>query len=593
MNAAATVPALMILVLVAGCGETSGAGDPGYDVDRDAGASSLGLEVRTACGAEPLAAVGDAEPIRIGLTLTDGGRLAVEVRTFVRVTVTAGDSLALLDDGVGYLAGGTATVRARCRRPGAARLLGLAPELGLRSREVIVRCLEPAKYARACPTPPAADGAADATPPPADGGPFADAGPPRPALEPQPLERERLLAFGDHLTVAFRLRDAEGRPWPMQPVRLALEPPGGRHRLSTESVETDEHGFIRVEVQTRGDLGQIRVAATLEDDPTVAASSPAVTVIPGPLRPAGLRIDCGPPALAAFDVRAAPVAGRGRDCRVEARDPGGHPIPGVAVRLLAEAGVVPDEVVTGADGTAGFVYRTSVEGPTPVAPTPAAANGLATLVAIARGEEPFDDVAGDGVFDEGTDGFRAVDDLPEPWLDRDDDGARDDDEPFLDVDGDGAWSPPDGARQIDRPIFATGRLLWVGPHDPERSFVEVDCTDADCRPDPDCPTGFSVPRGGRARLRFVAADHNGNCLVTRPDARWTALWLDGPLVDGPLDTPCYGPDERPGAHPTVAALDRLGGPAGHDRVTIRLSVDYDSVHGPGRFTADTTLCLSH
>jgi hypothetical protein len=259
------------------------------------------------------------------------------------------------------------------------------------------------------------------------------------------------------------------------------------------------------------------------------------------------------------------------------------------VKLLAEAGHVPDQVVTAEDGTAAFSYRTNPEGPHRGAGGPA--DGLAALIAAAPGEEDFDDRDGDHVFTDPGDTFGPAFDLPEPWVDANDDGARSPDEAFLDVDGDRSWSPANGHRDTDGTIFSRGGLLWVGPHDPAQSHVDIDCGGVDCRPDDACDAGYAIRRGGRANLRLVVADARGNCVRTTSGARWTASWLGAPPQSGLLDEPCFAGNGTPSAQPQQITLDGLSAPPGEDHVRIRVSVTYDAVAGQATFEANVALCL--
>ena len=66
--------------------------------------------------------------------------------------------------------------------------------------------------------------------------------------------------------------------------------------------------------------------------------------------------------------------------------------------------------------------------------------GRATILATAVGEESFTDVNGNGVFDEGD----LYNDLPEAWVDSNEDNIRDANEPYLDFNSTGMYDSADG-----------------------------------------------------------------------------------------------------------------------------------------------------
>jgi len=85
-------------------------------------------------------------------------------------------------------------------------------------------------------------------------------------------------------------------------------------------------------------------------------------------------------------------------------------------------------------------------------------DGVATVIAVADGEEAFFDANGDGEYDAGE----PFVDAGEPFVDQDDSGAWEAGEWFLDVDGDGAYTPGDGAWTASAKIWTQTVIVYTG-----------------------------------------------------------------------------------------------------------------------------------
>ncbi|HEY7724278.1 MAG TPA: Ig-like domain-containing protein [Anaeromyxobacteraceae bacterium] len=85
-------------------------------------------------------------------------------------------------------------------------------------------------------------------------------------------------------------------------------------------------------------------------------------------------------------------------------------------------------------------------------------NGLVTLAAIADGEEAFDDLNGNGVYDAGEPFI----DLGEPFVDENDDGQHQVGEWFLDVNGNGLYDPANGTWDAATKIWTETRVVYTG-----------------------------------------------------------------------------------------------------------------------------------
>ena len=85
-------------------------------------------------------------------------------------------------------------------------------------------------------------------------------------------------------------------------------------------------------------------------------------------------------------------------------------------------------------------------------------DGVVTVIATADGEEAFSDVNGSGAYDAGE----PFVDLPEPYVDADDDGTRDPDEWFFDANGSGDWDGPNGTWDYDTKIWTQTIVVYSG-----------------------------------------------------------------------------------------------------------------------------------
>lgn len=265
---------------------------------------------------------------------------------------------------------------------------------------------------------------------------------------------------------------------------------------------------------------------------------------------------------------------------------------GAAVQFRVEAGNIDPSAVTGGDGsTADVSYLTGWPLPSDTPDifgdlgTRNPTDRLVNMLAYTRGEEPFTDVNGDGIYEPGE----PFVDFPEPYVDKQDNCARNDatdpnDQMYLDpsiyptgvadpyevmmrtdtfVDGnnDGVWNGANGVWDDDTMIWFQQQTLWVYPWE-KFSMVDVYCTDSgvnlevgyptytnpehrhflrrcdtfnDVKDDGVggyIPTPHSVPwldLGERVEVRFRAVDGYGNCPAPGASASysWSAENAEG------------------------------------------------------------------
>lgn len=130
---------------------------------------------------------------------------------------------------------------------------------------------------------------------------------------------------------------------------------------------------------------------------------------------------------AEFDGVSTPVT-------IRSADRFNNPVPdGTAVTFTIEGGSIPGSCVT-SEGSCTVNFTTQ---------NPRPADGRATILATAIGEESFSDTSpSNGRFDDGE--FNIANDLSEAFVDYNEDGDRDADEPYRDFSNDNSYNFGDG-----------------------------------------------------------------------------------------------------------------------------------------------------
>jgi len=100
-------------------------------------------------------------------------------------------------------------------------------------------------------------------------------------------------------------------------------------------------------------------------------------------------------------------------------------------------------------------------------------DGVVTVVAWTPGEEAFFDANGNGQYDANE----PFVDLPEPFVDYDDDDVRDGDEPFIDSDSDAAFDGPNGTWDSSTNVWTKTVVVYSGMP----AFLRVGAQDLESR----------------------------------------------------------------------------------------------------------------
>lgn len=239
--------------------------------------------------------------------------------------------------------------------------------------------------------------------------------------------------------VTFKVVDAGGNPLSGKPVTLDLSTKVGGLSLASYSGISDGAGLVVATVN----------AGTVSTPVRVTASTPgSVAGTTLKTQSSQLSITTGIPDQVGFttsapqhNIEALNIDGVTSTFTARLADHFKNPVPdGTTVNFTAEAG----SIVATCNTTAGSCTSTyTSQGTRP-------ANGRVTVLAYAIGEESFTDLNGNGLADlapvnELIDLNGASTDLPEAWVDYNENGVRDAaTEPFIDFNSDGKYNAADG-----------------------------------------------------------------------------------------------------------------------------------------------------
>jgi len=273
--------------------------------------------------------------------------------------------------------------------------------------------------------------------------------------------------------VIFRVVDAQGNPVANQSVSFSLSSVAGGMSLNPTSATSDQNGLVQTVVQSGTVSTSVVVSAT------TSLGGGATTY---QTQSSQLVVTTGIPDQNSFSLSASVLAPEawGHDGEVSVitarlADRFNNPVPdGTAVTFTTDGGAIESSCTT-TDGVCSVNWTSQAPRPCgqvlggavvmldptlgpnqcigaggafnetdPVigfAPLGQPYGGRATIVATTVGEESFIDTNGNGVFDDGD----TMTDLPEAWIDENEDGARGSFEPFFDFNANGSYDTVDGA----------------------------------------------------------------------------------------------------------------------------------------------------
>lgn len=166
-------------------------------------------------------------------------------------------------------------------------------------------------------------------------------------------------------------------------------------------------------------------------------------------------------------------------------------LQGTSASFYTEAGAVAAANATaGPDGVATVTLRTQDPIPDLLTAGPRhPENGRVTIMCETGGEEHFEDNNSNGVFDSGE-FTAALDDITEPFLDRNEDGIRNLAEYFDDINQSGTWNLGNGSWDANTKIWATELIVFSG------APVNIELAEA-------------TPTSGK----ICVSDYNGNAIM--------------------------------------------------------------------------------
>lgn len=318
------------------------------------------------------------------------------------------------------------------------------------------------------------------------------------------------IGGGEQATVVFKVTDSLGDGIPNTTVNFLLNTTVGGITLSTPSTLSDSSGVAQVVVNSGTVSTVVRVTAQLATNSAIQTQSNQLTISTGLPHQYGFSISTSTinPEFYNRDNEEITIS-------VNASDRFGNPVPdNTSVSFYTEKGVgviTPSCLTT--NGTCSVILRSGGNRSGLVGA------GRGKVLAVAVGEESFDDVNGDGWF---SNGDILTTDLPEAYLDANENGVYDAGEQFIDFNNNGSYSGSDGkfhgkgcnATVCGTPdtinVFAEALIIWSGsqviPLWKDTNNVAINSVAIPTPGAPACSAGQS------SRVVFAPTDQNGNIL---------------------------------------------------------------------------------
>lgn len=244
----------------------------------------------------------------------------------------------------------------------------------------------------------------------------------------------RIRGTGDPQTaiVRFTVRNSAGGPVQNQAVRFSLDTTAGGITLSPASGITDSTGSVQTTVASGTVPTSVRITATVLDSAGAAvpgippAQSDSLTISTGLADQNSFSISAG-----CFNIEGGDYNGVQTSISVFAADRFNNPVPdNTAISFRSEGGQVQPQCLT-TGGNCSVMFTSS---------EPRTADHRVTVLATAIGEESFVDTDGNGQYNTGE----SFADLPEAFLDRNENNIRDSNEEFVDFNNNSAFNAPSG-----------------------------------------------------------------------------------------------------------------------------------------------------
>lgn len=385
-------------------------------------------------------------------------------------------------------------------------------------------------------------------------------------------------------TVTFLLRDEVGDPVEGQTVSFSLDSTRGGIELSDDTGITNAQGQVSVVVQSGTVHTTVRVRASAVDPntgATISSQSDQLVITSGIADndSFSLTAEC-------FNLEALDFDGVATQVNIRMADRFNNPVPeGTAVAFTTEEGSIDGQCFVDATGGCSVEWRSQGRRPD---------DGRTTVLAVATGEESFFDANGDGVHQAGEQaGFQ---DLPEAFLDRDEDGVRDDEnfgnngrqtpnrpftpieaDSFVDFDDDNVYDPASGA--------FTGLLCETGCDSASGTLLNVrDSLQLIFSGSTPIVDGQAISDGDGVNDELLIIDRDPS------DGTTNDVPPGSPLLDNTVNLGDDGAGGFVGAASVSVILRDENGqplPAG---TTVEYSTDVGAINPP---TSETVLCTTN
>ncbi|MBM7115125.1 hypothetical protein [Archangium primigenium] len=160
-----------------------------------------------------------------------------------------------------------------------------------------------------------------------------------------------------------------------------------------------------------------------------------------------------------------------------------------------------------------------------VTPTNNPRDNLVSMIAITSGEEAYDDLNNNGVYDQGE----PFVDLTEPFVDNNDNGTWDAGERYVDANGNGKWDGKNGKFDAVGLIWVQERILWTSwPHERDRNPTLS--KSVVLQVDPKATTGLIIGKFGALAVSFIVSDPWFNSIARNADDDGCEGGVVGPIA---------------------------------------------------------------
>jgi hypothetical protein len=316
-------------------------------------------------------------------------------------------------------------------------------------------------------------------------------------------------------TVEFIVKDNQTNPVYNQTVNFSLTTSMGGLTLEPTSAETDSEGKVKVVVKSGILPTSVRVKAEVEYTSMSTLSNELIISTGFPDQNSfSISADVLNPEAMGYD-------GETVNITVRAGDINNNPVPdGTAIYFTTEGGVIQSAGYT-TDGACSVEWKS--QDPRPATPSyPRTHIGRVTILAHAIGEESFQDVNGNGLYDYTSDVL--LSNRGEAFLDANSNGTWDYGELFTDFNKDGRYTPGDG--EYNGTLCAPGSTNCSNElvHVWDDLQIVMAESHADIEFSPSTTIRFSTPKERKSVRITVSGTQFGNSIpngttiqVTAPD----------------------------------------------------------------------------